>query len=76
MDDEKKTFREFFKTYNKMSEICFSQCVWDFGVSSMRSREEKCINRCASQYLSAVNEIGKVFAQDQANLIVNSSSSE
>ena len=26
-------FREFSKIYNKMSELCFNQCVWDFGTS-------------------------------------------
>ena len=30
-------FREFSKIYNKMSELCFTQCVWDFGTDQVRS---------------------------------------
>ena len=35
-EDQTKTFREFFKTYNTMSEICFNLCVWDFGTNDLR----------------------------------------
>ena len=72
-DDQKKTFREFFKTYNKMSETCFNKCVWDFGVASMRGREERCVMKCVSHYLSATQEIQRVFAEDQASVIATGS---
>ena len=45
-DDQKKTFREFFKTYNTMSEICFNRCVWDFGTEVVRNREDRCVMKC------------------------------
>ena len=35
-EDQTKTFREFFKTYNTMSQICFNLCVWDFGTNELR----------------------------------------
>ncbi len=35
-EDQTKTFREFFKTYNTMSEMCFNLCVWDFGTNILR----------------------------------------
>ena len=35
-EDQTKTFREFFKTYNAMSEMCFNLCVWDFGTNILR----------------------------------------
>ena len=35
-EDQTKTFREFFKTYNTMSQICFNLCVWDFGTDQLR----------------------------------------
>lgn len=71
--DQEKTFREFFKTYNKMSESCFEQCVWDFGISTMRNREERCVNKCVNHYLGANKEIQRVFAEDQANLLTSGS---
>ena len=35
-EDQTKTFREFFKTYNTMSQLCFNLCVWDFETSELR----------------------------------------
>ena len=28
-------FREFSKIYNKMSELCFNVCVWDFNTNEV-----------------------------------------
>ena len=35
-EDQTKTFREFFKTYNTMSQLCFNLCVWDFETNELR----------------------------------------
>ena len=67
--DQEKTFREFFKTYNKMSKLCFDQCVWDFSSDSVTYREEKCLNKCVNIFMSANKEIQKVFAEDQASIL-------
>lgn len=72
-NDQEKTFREFFKTYNKMSELCFEQCVWDLQSAVIRNREERCVNKCVTHYLAANKEIQKVFAEDQAALITSGS---
>ena len=67
--EQEKTFREFFKTYNRMSNICFVQCVWDFNRETVTSREEKCVNNCVNKYLSSNKEIQQVFAEDQASIL-------
>lgn len=69
-DDQKKTFREFFKTYNTMSEFCFNRCVWDFGTEVVRNREDRCVMKCVQHYMDASKEIGRVFADEQASMIV------
>ena len=28
--DQIKTFRDFMANYNKLSETCFADCIWDF----------------------------------------------
>lgn len=68
-EDQANTFREFFTTYNKMSELCFNQCIWDFGINTVRNKEQRCLDRCVNHYLSASKEIQRVFAEDQANII-------
>ena len=67
--EQEKTLREFFKTYNNMSKLCFDQCVWDFNRDKVTTREEKCVNNCVNHYLSANKEIQKVFAEDQASIL-------
>jgi len=67
--DQEKTFREFFKTYNKMSKLCFDQCVWDFNRDSVTYREGMCLDKCVNHYLSANKEIQRVFAEDQASIL-------
>ena len=44
-EDQTKTFREFFKTYNTMSQICFNLCVWDFGTNELRYVEGSVIKK-------------------------------
>ena len=54
--------RSFFKTYNAMSESCFNDCIWDFGTMKVRSREERCVSRCTTNYLQANKAIGEKVA--------------
>ena len=68
--DDKKTFREFFKTFNQISYNCFDLCVFEFeSTTQLRGSEERCLTKCVTKYLSASKEIQKVFAEDQAHLI-------
>jgi len=60
----KEQFRDFFKTYNKMSETCFNQCVWDFGTESVRNREDRCVMRCVQHYMDSTKKIGECFAEN------------
>jgi len=73
-EDQTKTFREFFKTYNTMSQHCFNLCVWDFGTNELRSRETRCVMRCAQKYMDSTKEIGKCFADGQETKILGNSS--
>jgi len=54
-------FREFSKIYNAMSEICFNQCVWDFGTTEIRNREDRCAMNCTEKYMKASKELGSAF---------------
>jgi len=67
--EQEKTFREFFKTYNKMSKLCFEQCILDFNKESVTYKEGKCLDNCVNHYLSANKEIQRVFAEDQASIL-------
>jgi len=59
-------FREFSKIYNTMSELCFNQCVWDFGTTEIRNREERCAMNCTENYMKASKVMGNSFAPTAA----------
>jgi len=75
-EDQTKTFREFFKTYNTMSQICFNLCVWDFGTDELRSRESNCVMKCVQKYMDSTKEIGRCFAEGQESKIVGDMQSD
>jgi len=75
-EDQTKTFREFFKTYNTMSQVCFNLCVWDFGTNELRSRESRCVMKCVQKYMDSTKEIGRCFADGQETKILGSTSTD
>ena len=62
-----KTFRDFMSNYNKLSEICFDDCVWDFTTRKVLNKESTCALNCAEKYLK-MNQ--RVSARFQVNPIV------
>lgn len=75
-EDQTKTFREFFKTYNTMSQLCFNLCVWDFGTNELRSRENRCVMKCVQKYMDSTKEIGRCFAEGQETKMLGSTSND
>jgi len=71
-EDQVKTAREFSKIYNTMSEICFNQCVWDFGTDQIRNREMRCAMDCTENYLQMTKLVGAEFAKSHASNLVAS----
>ncbi|XP_075233361.1 translocase of inner membrane 9 [Lycorma delicatula] len=60
-----KSFRDFLISYNKLSEICFNDCVWDFTTRNVKSQEDRCISNCAEKYLKMNQRISQRFQEFQ-----------
>ena len=56
-----KTFRDFMSNYNKLSEICFDDCVWDFTTRKVLSKESTCALNCAEKYLKMNQRVSARF---------------
>ncbi len=66
MDDEQiRTFKDFLANYNKLSELCFSDCVWDFTSRKVSKGEETCALNCAEKYLKMNQRISTRFQEFQ-----------
>ena len=47
--------------YNKLSEICFADCVWDFTSRKVLNSEDTCALNCAEKYLKMNQRISTRF---------------
>jgi len=60
-----KTFRDFMANYNKLSEICFDDCVWDFTTRKVLNKESTCALNCAEKYLKMNQRVSARFQEFQ-----------
>ncbi|OXU28316.1 mitochondrial import inner membrane translocase subunit Tim9 [Nasonia vitripennis] len=60
-----KSFREFLTSYNKLSEICFTDCIMDFNSRDVQTKEEKCTLNCMEKYLKMNQRISQRFQEFQ-----------
>ena len=63
--DQIKTFKEFLSNYNKLSEVCFTDCVWDFTTRKVSKGEDNCAQNCAEKYLKMNQRISTRFQEFQ-----------
>jgi import inner membrane translocase subunit TIM9 len=58
-------FQEFLTSYNKLSEICFIDCISDFTSRDILKKEEKCALNCMEKYLKMNQRISQRFQEFQ-----------
>jgi len=60
-----KQFREFLSSYNKLSEMCFNDCVHDFTTRKILDKENSCSMNCMDKYLKMTQRISQRFQEYQ-----------
>ncbi|XP_055682307.1 mitochondrial import inner membrane translocase subunit Tim9 [Lutzomyia longipalpis] len=63
--DQLKTFSDFLMSYNKLSELCFTDCVTDFTTRSVKKDEERCALNCMEKYLKMNQRVSQRFQEYQ-----------
>lgn len=63
--DQIKSFKEFMTVYNKLSETCFADCIWDFTNRKISKSEENCSLNCADKFMKANQRISTRFQEFQ-----------
>ncbi len=56
-----RTFKDFLSNYNKLSELCFNDCVTDFTTRKVGKGENTCALNCAEKFLKANQRISTRF---------------
>lgn len=52
-------------SYNKLSEICFTDCINDFTTRNIKDKEEKCALNCMEKYLKMNQRVAQRFQEFQ-----------
>lgn len=58
-------FQDFLLSYNKLSEICFNDCILDFSTRTVKDSEEKCAMNCMEKFLRMNQRISTRFQEFQ-----------
>ncbi|XP_045139989.1 mitochondrial import inner membrane translocase subunit Tim9-like [Echinops telfairi] len=61
--DQIKQFKEFLRTYNKLTEICFLDCVKDFTTREVKPEETTCSKHYLQNYLKMALRIPMRFQE-------------
>ena len=59
--DQIRSFKDFLSNYNKLSEVCFNDCVWDFTNRKISRGEDSCALNCAEKFLKMNQRISSRF---------------
>ena len=62
-DVEIKVFKEFLQSYNRLTQICFQQCVNDFTSRKVAKEESDCAKRCVDKYLNTTQRLSQRFQE-------------
>jgi len=58
-------FKEFIRNYNRLSELCFDSCIWNFTTRDITSKEDSCINNCFEKFVKSNQRISQRFQEHQ-----------
>jgi len=64
-NEQIKQFKDFLMSYNKLTEMCFADCVHDFTLRDVRDKEDKCALSCMEKYLKMNQRISQRFQEFQ-----------
>ncbi len=59
------TFREFLQNFNRVSELCFRACIWDFTGRTIKDQEDKCTTACVEKFIKANQRVSTRFQEIQ-----------
>ncbi|XP_043284338.1 mitochondrial import inner membrane translocase subunit Tim9-like [Venturia canescens] len=64
-NEQVKSFKDFLQSYNKLSEICFVDCISDFTTRDIRDKENKCAVNCMEKYMKMTQRLSQRLQEYQ-----------
>ena len=63
-----KNYKDFLTNYNKLSELCFNDCIRDFSTEKIWKGEKNCTLKCAEKHFKGSHEILTKFMEQVSNI--------
>ena len=63
-----KYYKDFLTNYNKLSELCFNDCISDFSTEKIWKGEKNCTLKCAEKHFKGSHEILTKFMEQVSNI--------
>ncbi|XP_032232896.2 mitochondrial import inner membrane translocase subunit Tim9 [Nematostella vectensis] len=57
-EQEVKQFQNFLSYYNRLTEMCFTDCIHDFTNRRIAANENNCAMHCTEKFLKVMQRIG------------------
>ncbi|KAL3874052.1 hypothetical protein ACJMK2_037116 [Sinanodonta woodiana] len=65
VESTSRQFREFLSSYNKLTEMCFMDCINDFTSRKISNAEDTCALNCMEKYMKMTQRISQRFQESQ-----------
>lgn len=65
----RQDFRDFLLIYNRMTEMCFKQCVNNLNYRELTNDESVCVERCVSKSISVNHKMMSIYMEVQPEFI-------
>lgn len=60
-----KTFKDFLNQYNRLTQVCFTDCVREFTSREPSDRETKCVSNCLEKFMNVTQRVSMRFQEYQ-----------
>merc|ERR1712157_467055 len=58
---QNEQMKDFLKSYNKTTQLCFNDCVRNFSASALTEEEQECGRKCVGKYLEYSARVAQQF---------------
>ncbi|KAJ8955473.1 hypothetical protein NQ318_003573 [Aromia moschata] len=65
----RQSFRDFLQLYNKMTEICFSRCIYNINSRNLDQNEVNCVDDCSPKFIKFNNKLMQNFVKAQTDIV-------
>uniref|UniRef100_A0A6M2CNE5 Mitochondrial import inner membrane translocase subunit n=1 Tax=Rhipicephalus microplus TaxID=6941 RepID=A0A6M2CNE5_RHIMP len=67
-----RNFRDFLLIYNRMTEMCFRQCVNNLNYRELTPDESQCVDHCAGKTINVNHRMMSVYMEVQPEMMKRS----